>query len=102
VILPSHHQQWFSINIWAGICGNNLFRLHMLPNRLTWQNKKAFLENNIPDFLANVLLIIRRVMNFMHDGAPSHFSLTARRYLNQKFPGQVDVDQLSDPHAYLI
>jgi hypothetical protein len=24
----------------------------------------------------------------MHDGAPAHFSLFARRYLNRKFPGR--------------
>jgi hypothetical protein len=24
----------------------------------------------------------------MHDGAPTHFSLDARRYLNRKFPGR--------------
>jgi hypothetical protein len=24
VILPSHHRQWFSINIWASVCGANL------------------------------------------------------------------------------
>jgi hypothetical protein len=35
VILPSHHQQHFSINICASICGDNLFGLHVLPNRLT-------------------------------------------------------------------
>jgi hypothetical protein len=58
VILPLHCQQWFSINIWAIICGNNLFRPHVLPNRLTGQNYKAFLENNMPDFFADVLLII--------------------------------------------
>jgi hypothetical protein len=55
---------------------------------LTWQNYKASLENNMPDFLADVVLIICRELHFMHDGAPAYFSLVARRYLNQKFPGQ--------------
>jgi hypothetical protein len=36
-ILQSHHQQWFSINF-SNICGDNLFRPHVLPNRLTGQN----------------------------------------------------------------
>jgi hypothetical protein len=87
VILPSHHQQWFSINTWAGICGDNLFGPHVLPNRLNGWNYRHFLNTNMPDFLANVPLIIRRELHFMHDGAPTHFSLFARRYLNQKFPG---------------
>jgi hypothetical protein len=41
----------------------------------------------MPDFLADVPLIICRELHFMHDGAPAHFSLVARRYMNQKFPG---------------
>jgi hypothetical protein len=57
-ILPSHHQQQFSINIWANICGDNLFGPLVLPNRLTGQNYKACLENNMPDFLVDVPLII--------------------------------------------
>jgi hypothetical protein len=42
----------------------------------------------MPDFLADVPLIICRKLHFVHDGAPAHFSLIARRYLNRKFPGQ--------------
>jgi hypothetical protein len=59
VILPSH-QQWFSINIWASICGDNLIGPHVLLNRLTEQNYKAFLENNMRDFLADVPLIVHQ------------------------------------------
>jgi hypothetical protein len=40
------------------------------------------------DFLANVALIIRRELHFMHDGAHAHFSLVACRYLSRKFPGR--------------
>jgi hypothetical protein len=46
------------------------------------------MENGMPDFLADVPLIICRELLFMHDGSPAHFSLIARRYLNLKFPGQ--------------
>jgi hypothetical protein len=53
-IFPSYHQQLFSTNIWAGICGDNLFGTRFLPGR----NYKAYLENNMPDFLADVPLII--------------------------------------------
>jgi hypothetical protein len=87
-ILPSRHQQWFSIKIWAGICGDILFGPHILPNRHTGQIYKAFLENNIPDFLAAVPLIIRPELHFVNDAATS-FCLNAHRYLNQKFPWSV-------------
>jgi hypothetical protein len=41
----------------------------------------------MPDFLADVPLIICRELHFVHDGAPAQFSL-ARWYLNRKFPGR--------------
>jgi hypothetical protein len=85
VILLSHHQQWI---YWtrAGVCRDNLFGSHVLPYKLTGQNYKAFLENNIPDFLADVSLIICQELYFTHDSAPPHFSLIAQRHLNWKFP----------------
>jgi hypothetical protein len=58
------------------------------PNRLTGRNYKAFFQNNMPDFMADVPLVIRRELRFIHDGAPAHFSLVARRYLNRKLPGR--------------
>jgi hypothetical protein len=62
---------------------DSLFGPPVLPNRLTGRNYKPFLgEKNMLDFLADVSLIIRRELHFMHDGAPGHFSLIARRYLN--------------------
>jgi hypothetical protein len=42
----------------------------------------------MPDFLADVPMIIRRELHFMHDGAPVRFSLVSRRYLNRKLPGR--------------
>jgi hypothetical protein len=46
------------------------------------------LKNIMPDFLADVPLIIHEELHLTHDGAPAHFSPIARRYLNRKFPGQ--------------
>jgi hypothetical protein len=63
VVLPSHHQPRFSINIWDSICGDNLFGPHVLPNKHSGWNYKAFLEN-MADFLADVPLIIRRELRF--------------------------------------
>jgi hypothetical protein len=57
-ILPSHHQEHFSINICASICGDNLFEPQVLPNKLSGWNYKAFLENNMLDILVNMTLII--------------------------------------------
>jgi hypothetical protein len=80
-IFPSHPQQQFFFNIWTSICGNNLFGPDILPNRLPGQNYKAFLKNNMPEFLAHVSLIIHQELYFMRHGTLTHFSPVAYRYL---------------------
>jgi hypothetical protein len=80
-ILPSHHQQQFPINILADICGDNLFGPNTLPNMHTWRNYKAFLENNMPDFLAHMPLIIHKKLDFMYDCGAAYFSLVSLRYM---------------------
>jgi hypothetical protein len=41
VILPSHHEQQFSIKIWVGISADNLFGSHARPDRHTELNYKG-------------------------------------------------------------
>ncbi|KAJ4438768.1 hypothetical protein ANN_14719 [Periplaneta americana] len=69
----------FSLNMWAGIIGDRLVGPHVLVNRLTGQAYTNFLENTIPHLLEDTSLINRQHIHFLHDGAPAHFSRTARR-----------------------
>lgn len=87
-IMESRHQHKFSINVWAGIIGDFLIGPFLLPNRLTGPLYRDFLENSLPELLEDVPLEIRRHMWFMHDGAPPHFSITARQFLNEQFPAR--------------
>ncbi|KAJ4430718.1 hypothetical protein ANN_19309 [Periplaneta americana] len=84
--VPSHHQMRFSLNMWAGIIGDRLVGPHVLVNRLAGQAYTNFLENTIPHVLEDTPLINREHIHFLHDGAPAHFSRTARRYLDRRFP----------------
>ncbi|KAJ4435025.1 hypothetical protein ANN_23598 [Periplaneta americana] len=84
--VPSHHQVPFSLNMWAGIIGDRLVGPHVLVNRLTGQAYTNFLENTIPHVLEDTPLINREHIHFLQDGAPAHFSRTARRYLDRRFP----------------
>ncbi|KAJ4449999.1 hypothetical protein ANN_01406 [Periplaneta americana] len=84
--VPSHHQVRFSLNMWADIIGDRLVGPHVLVNRLTGQAYTNFLENTIPHVLEDTPLINRQHIHFLHDGAPAHFSRTARRYLDRRFP----------------
>ncbi|PSN57852.1 hypothetical protein C0J52_05656 [Blattella germanica] len=81
--VETHHQQRFSINIWAGIVGDSLLGPYVLPNRLNGRDYTRFLRNQLPCYLEDMSLASRQLMFFMHDGAPVHFSLSARRYLNK-------------------
>ncbi|EZA47402.1 hypothetical protein X777_16327, partial [Ooceraea biroi] len=44
-----------------------------------------FLRNDLPNLLDDVSLQQRQRMWFMHDGAPAHFLLSVRRYLNRRY-----------------
>jgi hypothetical protein len=37
----------------------------------------------MPDFMAHVSCAIHQVLRVMHDGAPAHFSLNARKFLGR-------------------
>lgn len=82
------HQQRFSINVWCGIVGDHLIGPHVLPGRLNGLAYRAVLEHDLLPLLEDVPLNIRRQLWFMHDGAPAHFSLVARTYLDIAFPNR--------------
>ncbi|KAJ4440092.1 hypothetical protein ANN_08225 [Periplaneta americana] len=50
--------------------------VHKLPGK----------HNRLPHVLEDTPLINRQHIHFLHDGAPAHFSRTARRYLDRRFP----------------
>lgn len=85
-IIQSNHQHRFSLNVWGGIIGDNLIGPHFFPGTLTGPVYRDFLQNDLETMLEDVPLATIQNMWFMHDGAPPHFSITARRYLNRKFP----------------
>jgi hypothetical protein len=75
-ILSSHHQQRISINIWAGICGDDLFeQAHRaeLQSFLGKQEHASFLGRREPQLHASWRSRI--------------FSLVGRRCLNRKVGG---------------
>jgi hypothetical protein len=45
VTVEAHHQQRFSVNVWAGIVGNYLIGPKVLPQRLNGQTYHNFVEN---------------------------------------------------------
>lgn len=81
-------QRKFTINVWAGIVGDCLIGPVELPARLGGLQYLEFLREVLPQLLEDVPLNIRRIMWYMHDGAPPHFSLPVRQFLNENFPNR--------------
>jgi hypothetical protein len=88
VIHQGRFQHRFSINVWAGIIGTHLIGPFLLPARLTGENYLNFLNVDLPGLLEEIPLEIRRAMWFMHDGAPAHFTLNVRHFLNVSYGPQ--------------
>jgi hypothetical protein len=86
-VVQSRHQQQFSINMWAGIIGG-FGRPSCFATKLTGNSYRHFLENDLPTILEDLPLVIRAHMWFMHDGAPPHFSITIREFLDNVYPAR--------------
>jgi hypothetical protein len=82
------HQQQFRLNVWAGVVGDHLLGPVFLPPRLNAANYDHFLQHDLPELLDDIPLAVVARIHYMHDGAPAHFSLRARRYLDERFPGR--------------
>jgi hypothetical protein len=52
---------------------------HLLPDRLTAQRYRDFLETILLGLLADVSLAVRQRLWFQHDGAPAHCGEDARQ-----------------------
>jgi hypothetical protein len=57
----------FSVIVWAGIVGDIVVGLYLLPDRLTAQRYRDFLETLLPGLLEDVPLAVRQHLRFQHD-----------------------------------
>lgn len=83
-------QHRFALNVWAGMIRGRIFGPIFLP-RLNGAVYLDFLRNNLQLLIANWLyeedLPLQRAREFFyqHDGAPAHFEINVRRYLDEEF-----------------
>jgi hypothetical protein len=78
----ANSQYEFSVNIWAGIIDNNIIGPIVLPNRLNHIDYLQFIKYDLPELLP---VLLRPIMWFQHDGAPPHFAVDVRDYLNEAY-----------------
>ncbi|XP_026681439.1 uncharacterized protein LOC103512048 [Diaphorina citri] len=83
-IVQKNHQQTFSWNVWAGIIGDTLLGPFFLPPILNGDNYLDFLREHLMDMIP--LEYRQRGVLFMHDGAPAHYRITVRQFLDEMFP----------------
>jgi hypothetical protein len=81
----THFQHRFSVNIWCGVLNNLLIGPFAFQERLTSEHYLNFLQNELPGLMEDVPLQNRVNMWFQHDGAPPHFGINVRTYLNNNF-----------------
>lgn len=85
VALPTHTQYRRSVNVWAGILGNNIIGPFFIDGRLNSEAYIDLLSNEVFPTIAQVAEDIPTVW-YQHDGAPAHSSAAVREYLNDAFP----------------
>jgi hypothetical protein len=84
----TNFQKRFSVNVWCGLLGNRLIGPFVFDTNLTGNTYEAFLRNELPGLLEDIPLVIRSQMYFQHDGAPPHYTIRVREFLNESFPNR--------------
>ncbi|XP_050307733.1 uncharacterized protein LOC126744391 isoform X2 [Anthonomus grandis grandis] len=88
-----HTQYPQKLNVWAGIFGDNLVGPFFLPGNLTGEMYLELLPQAIDPALTAIIETQNdrydedRLM-FQEDGAPPHYTLFVREYLDRTFPGR--------------
>lgn len=82
----TNFQHRFSVNLWAGMIGNQLVGPIEIPTNLNSVRYLEFLQNELAGLLEDVPLASRVGMYFQHDGAPAHFGRPVRNWLDENYP----------------
>lgn len=84
LVRETHHQVRFSANVRA-IIKNKIIGPIFIDGTLTGPKYFEMLENTIEDLVEEVPVCYHRNFYFQHDGAPLHYAVQVRNYLNRKY-----------------
>lgn len=93
VFREGHTQFPEKLNVWAGILGNHIVGPLFLEETLTGQLYLDLLENFIHPLIIDIVENNEEEfgdadITFQQDGAPPHYSLIVRNFLNTGYPGR--------------
>jgi hypothetical protein len=83
----AHTQRPQKVNVWAGIIGHNIIGPFFIAGNLTSELYLELLREHVIPQLG-ILYPNRRDIWFQQDGAPAHFGLQVRQFLDREFPNR--------------
>lgn len=89
-----HTQRPQKVNVWCGIIGGHIIGPYLINGNLNSARYLALLQESIvPDLIRlfpndNDPNLVAEHIWFQQDGAPPHFGIEVREFLNQTFPGR--------------
>lgn len=74
--------------MWCGIYNGRMVRPYFIDGNLTGKKyTECVLKGVVFEFASELpLAALQKKMWFQHDGAPSHFSLPARKFIDESYP----------------
>lgn len=88
----THTQYPQRLNVWAGIVGDHIVGPYFIDGNLTSATYLELLDTTIDpritELLENDENLLENELVFQQDGAPPHYALPVREYLNDRFPGR--------------
>lgn len=83
-----HTQYPQKLNVWAGILCNQIIGPFFIDGNLTAERYLNLLRNQVVPAIRNAVGDAFERVWFQQDGAPAHFGVVVREFLNQTFPNQ--------------
>lgn len=87
-MVESHTQHPQKLNVWAGICGRQVIGPFFINGNLNSEIYRNMLQNQILPAIENLFGQNLPTVWFQQDGAPPHYGIQVRQYLNETFPQQ--------------
>lgn len=86
----AHTQYPQKLNVWCGIMGDSIIGPYFIDGNLTGEVYLDLIENAVVPRIVEIIEAADEEFDpiFQQDGAPPHYAVAVREYLNAEFPGR--------------